>query len=406
MEARESSAWTAGQKGVVGLVAIALVLDGLDAQALGLAVPALIRDWGVTRADLTPIMAASLAAMALGATFGGWVGDRIGRRRALIGSLVLFGLATGVAARTHGLVAFGLLRSAAGLGLGATLPTASALIAEFTPERHRSIGMSIAMLSQPVGSMAAGLLAASLLDSAGWRSLFLIGGGAPLALALFYQWRLRESPGYLAAAEAGAPRASLGALLDRERRHDSLLAWIACFLSLLALYTVLSWGPAMLAAEHFPLSFTGTALASFSVGGIVGSLACGLLMRRLGSHGTQFVIGGVGVAVALVLCVLFGMGLATPGRVGVLMAFVGFSAAGTQTTLYGLGAHLYPTWLRATGMGALLGIGRLGAVASAWAGATSLNLGGAVAFFVLFGVAITSATLICAAIRQPVPPAS
>ena len=406
MEARDSAAWTAGQKGVVGLVALALVLDGLDAQALGLAIPALIRDWGVTRADLTPIAAASLTAMALGATFGGWVGDRIGRRRALIGSLVLFGLATGLAARTHGLVAFGLLRSAAGLGLGATLPTASALIAEFTPVRHRSIGMSIAMLSQPVGSMVAGLLAAALLESAGWRSLFLIGGAAPLALALFYLWQLPESPGYLAASETGAPRASLAALLHRERRHDSLLAWIACFLSLLALYTVLSWGPAMLASENFPLSFTGTAIASFSVGGIVGSLACGLLIRRLGSRGTQFVIGGVGVTVALVLCVLFGMGLATPARVGVLMAFVGFSAAGTQTTLYALSAHLYPTWLRATGFGALLGIGRLGAVASSWVGATTLDLGGAVAFFVLFGVAITSATLACTAIRRPVLPLS
>ena len=406
MEPRDSTVWTAGQKGAVGLVALALVLDGLDAQALGLAIPALIRDWGVTRAQLTPIAAASLAAMALGATFGGWVGDRIGRRRALIGSLVLFGLATGIAAHTHGLVAFGLLRSAAGLGLGAALPTASALIAEFTPARYRSIGMSIAMLSQPVGSMAAGLLAAALLESAGWRSLFLIGGAAPLALALFYQWRLRESPGYLAASETGAPRARLGALLDPDRRHDSVLAWIACFLSLLALYTVLSWGPAMLAGAHFPLSFTGTALAVFSVGGIVGSIACGLLMRRLGSRGTQFIIGGVGVAAALGLCALFSLGLATPARVGALMAFVGFSAAGTQTTLYGLSAHLYPTWLRATGMGAMLGIGRLGAVASAWAGATSLDLGGAVAFFVLFGVAITSATLACAAIRRPVPPLS
>ena len=202
------------------------------------------------------------------------------------------------------------------------------------------------------------------------------------------------------------PRASLWALLDRERRRDSLLAWIACFLSLLALYTVLSWGPAMLAGEHFPLSFTGTALASFSVGGILGSVVCGLLMRRLGSRGAQFVIGGVGAAAALGLCALFGLDLATPVSVGVLMAFVGFSAAGTQTTLYGLGAHLYPTWLRATGMGALLGIGRLGAVASSWAGATSLDLGGAVAFFVLFGLAITSATLICAAIRRPVPPLS
>jgi AAHS family 4-hydroxybenzoate transporter-like MFS transporter len=404
MKEADATAWTRRAAIVVAMVAISLVLDGVDAQALGLAIPPLMVEWGLTRADFSPIAAGSLIGMAIGATFGGMVGDRIGRRAALIGSIALFGLATGLATLAPGKDIFGALRAVAGLGLGATLPNASALIAEFTPVRYRSIGMSIAMLSQPTGSMAAGLLAAALLEGHGWRGLFLIGSFAPLALALLFLWRLPESPGYLARSTArDAPRASLSALLVPERRRDTLLAWLSCFLSLLALYSVLSWAPAMLAAEHVPLAFTGTAIATFSIGGILGSFGCGLVIKRFGSRAAQILIGATGIVAGVLLIALFRGGRATTTLIGVLMPFVGVGAAGTQTTLYALGAYLYPTELRATGMGAVLGIGRLGAVASAWAGASAVDAGGAVGFFVLFAAAIAAATVACVLIRRSIP---
>ncbi len=399
-------AWTRPAVIVVAMVAFALVLDGVDAQALGLAIPPLMLEWGLTRGDFSPIVSASLVGMAIGATFGGMLGDRIGRRAALIGSVALFGVATGLATLSHGTGSFGALRAVAGLGLGATLPNASALIAEFTPVRYRSIGMSIAMVVQPTGSMIAGLLAAVLLASSGWRSLFLIGSIAPLALVALFLWRLPESPGYLSTrgVARSQQRATLGALLVPGRRRDTLLAWSSCFLSLLALYSVLSWMPAMIAAEHLPLPFTGTAIAAFSVGGIVGSLVCGLIIKRFGSRTAQIVIGATGIAAGLLLIALFRTGAATPTSISMIIPFVGVGAAGTQTTLYALGAYLYPTELRATGMGAVLGIGRLGAVASAWAGARAVDGGGAIGFFILFATAIAAATIACILIRRSIPP--
>jgi MFS transporter, AAHS family, 4-hydroxybenzoate transporter len=219
-----------------------------------------------------------------------------------------------------------------------------------------------------------------------------------------FLWRLPESPDFLAnGAARGVRSASLKALLVPELRRDTLLAWLACFLSLLALYSVLSWAPAMLAAEHLPLAFTGTAIAIFSVGGIVGSLGCGLLIKRFGSRTAQILIGATGVVAGVLLIALFRTGLATPVTIGVVMAFVGVGAAGTQTTLYALGAHLYPTELRATGIGAVLGIGRLGAVASAWLGAAAVDAGGAAGFFALFAAAIAAATIACALVRRSIP---
>jgi AAHS family 4-hydroxybenzoate transporter-like MFS transporter len=394
--------WTAYARWIVGLIVLGMMLDGLDAQLLGLAIPSLIRDWGVTRGDLTPITAGSLVGMALGATFGGWFGDRFGRRTGLICSLLLFGLATGIASQVNGLVLFGVLRAFAGMGLGAALPNGTALIAEFTPLRHRSMGASIAMLSQPVGSMVAGVLAAVVLESAGWRTLFIIGGIAPLLVALLY-WRvLPESPAYLAGRDQQSVSASPGSLLTAELRRDTLLLWLACFMALMALYTMLSWGPAMLAAAGYPLGFAGRVVTTFSVGGIVGSLAVGVLCRKAGSRTAQAVIGVVGVAAAMVLCVLFSRGQPAQATVLVLMAGIGFSAAGSQATLYVLSTHFYPTWLRATGIGLMLGVGRLGAVASSWAGSASLDLGGPVAFFVLFAVAVSVATLACRLVSRPV----
>lgn len=399
-----TESWSLCALAVLVMVAAALMLDGLDAQVLGLAIPALIEEWGVTRADLTPVTAGSLIGMALGATFGGWFGDRFGRRAGLIGSLLLFGVSTALASRVDALWLFGLLRSLAGLGLGAALPNGTALITEFTPPRYRSLGASIAMLSQPVGSLTAGLLAAALIESVGWRGLFLIGGLAPLVVALVYLKTLPESPQFLAGRRVSAERASFTALLAPTLRRDSLLLWLSGFMSLLALYTMLSWGPAMLASEGYPLAFAGKVVATFSVGGICGGLLVGVLARRIGSRATQGIVGGVGLVAALVLILLFSTGRPQPGFVLALMACVGFSAAGSQTTLYVLSSHLYPTWLRGTGIGATLGLGRFGAVASAWAGSTALDLGGAEAFFTLFALSIAVATAGCTAISNQVKP--
>lgn len=396
--------WTAYTRWIVALVVLGMMLDGLDAQLLGLAIPSLIRDWGVTRGDLTPITAGSLVGMGLGATFGGWFGDRVGRRTGLICSLLLFGLATGIASQVQGLALFGVLRAFAGVGLGAALPNGTALISEFTPPRHRSLGAAIAMLSQPVGSLFAGVIAAAVLESAGWRTLFIIGGVAPLAVALLYWRTLPESPSYLAERGTQSRSASPRLLLTPELRRDTLLMWLACFMALLALYTMLSWGPAMLAAAGYPLGFAGRVVTTFSVGGIVGSLIVGVLCRKAGSRTAQAVIGVVGVVSAAVLCLLFARGQPAQSAVLALMAGIGFSAAGSQATLYVLSTHFYPTWLRATGIGVMLGLGRLGAVASSWAGSASLDLGGPVAFFVLFAVAVSVATLACRLVSKPVRP--
>lgn len=432
----DAAPWSGYQKYVVSLVAAALLFDGLDSQVLGLAIPALMVDWGVTRADLAPVVAVGLIGMCIGAAVGGSASDRYGRKFSLLTSVALFGIATAIAALVDSIVVLGTARFVAGLGLGGALPSATALIAEFTPTRSRSIGIAIGMLTIPIGSMIGGLVSAAIIEDYGWRALFVIGGVLPVVLVLIYTRLLPESPQYLlnrpakhgqlarllakthpqssmtgdafdvgsqTSTPAAQSRAPVAALFGADIRVDTLCTWVAFFFTMLALYTVVSWGPAMLAAESFALSFTGTALAAFALGGIAGSAGSGWLIAWMGSRPSQIALGGGGAIVAGLGATLFLDGAPGTGAVVALIFVLGVAVTGMQNGMYILSAHLYPTAVRGTGVGAALTVARLGAVASAVTGAVSVDLGGGMLFFVFIAVALALSGGLAAAVSRPVP---
>lgn len=427
----DAAPFSAYQKYVVGLIALALLFDGLDSQVLGLAIPALIADWQVTRAELAPVVAAGLIGMSIGTAIGGWAADRIGRKWALLSSMALFGIATALSALVGSVGALGVARFIVGLGLGGALPTATAMIAEFTPARSRSVGIAVGMVTIPIGSMLGSLISAAIIEDLGWQSLLAIGGLLPVAVAIVFVRALPESPRFLLGrperrgelaeilGKAGCAldpnaeweparvgsraRTPLSALLGPEIRIDTMLTWCAFFLTMLALYTVVSWGPAMLASESFALSFTGTALAAFALGGIAGSVVSGWLIRWAGSRSSQIVLGGGGALVAAMLAAAFAGGAPTEATMVALIASLGFTITGMQNAMYILSAHLYSTAERGTGVGAALAVGRLGAVASAFTGALSVDLGGGSLFFVFIAVGLVFAVVTAASVRRPLP---
>src|SRR3954471_4686048 len=121
--------WARYQIYMVFLAALSIILDGFDGQLIGFAIPAIMLEWGVSRGDFAPVVAAGLVGMAAGSMCAGYIGDRFGRRIALIGSVLLFGVATCAIGLSSNLLAIGLLRFVAGLGIGGTLPSATTLAA-------------------------------------------------------------------------------------------------------------------------------------------------------------------------------------------------------------------------------------------------------------------------------------
>src|SRR5437763_1995361 len=125
--------WTAYQKWLVCLTAITVVFDGIDNQLIGITIPALIADWHVPRSAFAPVVSLGFVGMIVGGTSAGYLGDRIGRRAALLGSIAVFGVCTLAIGLVNGVAALAALRFITGIGLGGALPNATALAAEYVP---------------------------------------------------------------------------------------------------------------------------------------------------------------------------------------------------------------------------------------------------------------------------------
>ena len=189
--------WSGYQKRLVLATALAIILDGFDNQLLGAAVPALMSEWSLPRQAFAPILTSGMAGMMLGGAFGGYIGDRLGRRVALLASVISFGVLTVLVSVADSVVMLGVLRFFAGLGLGGAMPNAAALSSEYVPRRHRPFAVTLTIVCIPLGGTLAGIVGAQILPRLGWRALFLVGGILPLVLAAVLLRVLPESPRYL-----------------------------------------------------------------------------------------------------------------------------------------------------------------------------------------------------------------
>src|SRR3981081_1691587 len=178
--------------------AAVLFLDGFDTQAIGYVAPALAKEWGLTKGALGPVFSAGLFGLMIGALVFGPLADRIGRKKIIIFSTLAFGLGTLVTAFIQDVNTLLAIRFLTGLGLGGAMPNAVAMTSEYSPHRRRATMVMIMFCGFSVGAALGGLLAAALIPQFGWRSVFIVGGVAPLLLVPILALRLPESVRFLA----------------------------------------------------------------------------------------------------------------------------------------------------------------------------------------------------------------
>ena len=196
--------WTTYQKLLILGTALTIILDGVDNQLLGNAVPSLMKEWSLTRGAFSTVLALSPFGMMIGGAVGGILGDRIGRRTALLFSMISFAILTLLISSVNGLMLLGVFRFLAGLGLGGAMPNAAALASEYVPRRQRPFAVTLTIVCIPLGGTLAAFLSARVLPIYGWRTLFVLGGIIPIVLALALFRILPESPAiWPAAASAG-----------------------------------------------------------------------------------------------------------------------------------------------------------------------------------------------------------
>ena len=384
-----ATCWSWRSRGVLLLVALAILFDGVDNQVLGLVAPAILVEWRLDKSSLAPVLAVGQFGMMIGTLLGGLWGDRVGRKQTLLCCVFLFGATTLAMSFVGTVEALFLLRLTAGIGMGGALPNAAALAAEWTPQRYRVVAVTTTIVCIPLGGVVGGAVAAEVLPAQGWRVMMQWAGFAPLAL-LPLLWR--GLPADLArdrtpATVTGDVVGQLRGLLSRDRRRDTLALWCAFGFCLMAIYASFSWLPTMLVETGRSIAEASRGLMYFNLGGVITALLAAGLMTRFGSRGPLAVMASM----AAVQSTVFWLGdidRAPTEWLLIMLALLGGCINGVQTTLYALAAHLYPAPIRATGIGAASSIGRLGGVSSAFFGAALLTAMGGAGLFVLLLLAM------------------
>ncbi|MBB5390725.1 MULTISPECIES: MFS transporter [unclassified Herbaspirillum] len=383
----EQGRFGAFQFGLLLLCGLCLIMDGFDVQAMGYVAPAIIGDWGVSRASLGPVFGAGLFGMLLGSLALTPVGDRYGRRPVLIASTLFFALcmlATPLVTSIDQLLA---LRFITGFGLGSIMPNAMALVGEFSPSSSRVTRMMLVSCGFTVGAAAGGFVSAALIPAYGWHAVFWVGGAVPLLLGIAMLFWLPESIQFLVlrrrprekavrwlkkldpsialdgdtrivVKETKAEGMPVAELFREGRAGITLLLWLISFMNLINLYFLSNWLPTLIHDAGYSTGMAVLIGTSLQVGGVVGTLTLGWFINR---YGFTRVLGSCFV-VACVAIALIGKVAAVPAFLFIAVVVAGFCVVGGQPAVNALAGTYYPTTLRSTGIGWALGIGRIGSV--------------------------------------------
>jgi len=374
------------QMWVIAMCCAIALLEGYDAQALGFLAPAIASSFGIEAKSFGPTFSASLVGLMAGSLTLGALGDRWGRKRALVLSTASFGLFALASAFATTLQELMTLRFLTGLGFGGALPNVFALATDYTPRRLRSVPACLISAAIPAGGMCAGFVASGLLPLWGWRSVLYVGGIAPLVLALLAIFLLPESLPFLCSksgdqqkaralmvrlwrdprastvhfvvAAAENANASVRELFHHGRTTITLSLWLAWFMNLLVLYFVINWMPTLLATFGLPSSVGILAVTTFSLGGVVGSLLQGPLLSRYAPSPVFLTEFGIFIWLTILLSEV----QLSSWSVGSIAFAMGVVIQAAQAGINASGAAFYPATLRATGLGWGFGIGRLGSI--------------------------------------------
>jgi MFS family permease len=375
------------------------MLDGFDILAMSFSATGVKAAWQLQDAQLGALLSAGLMGMGLGSLVLGPCADRWGRRRIVLWSVALAALGMLGSAAARGYVDLLVLRVLTGIGIGGTIASAAVVVSECATDRWRSAALAAYATGYPLGATVGGALTALAIPSYGWRSAFVIGGAMSVVLLPIARRGLPESLDFLASRRAPAKpsRVPLELLLTR----TTLLVWTAFFCTMAGFYFIVSWTPRLLNTAGLSASQGLTGGVLLNLGGIAG---CGLFAIVAARADARRLLCAALIATA-VLIAAFGLAM---GRLDTALwtaLLLGVLANAAMAGLYSVGPPLYPTQIRATGMGWAIGIGRFGAILAPLASGALLDCGWSPAqLYFLFSAPFVVAAVAVMFIKRPIVP--
>jgi MFS transporter, AAHS family, 4-hydroxybenzoate transporter len=361
--------------------------DGYDVGSIGWAVPSLTHEWHIAPPAFAVAFLFSNIGIMAGALIAGPIGDRLGRKPLLMGSLAIFAVASLLSAIAPSLTVLSAWRFFTGLGIAGGFAGSTALTGDYAPKRRRAALIMMTFTGAPIGGFVGGQIVALLLhEGYGWPSIFILGGVFPLVLLLLVALWLPESPRYLVARgnlrphqrvvlqRLGiSPDANDIASVDVARGNPiamlfgegyamlTVLLWVIFFCSLLDLFLFVFWLPEILHLTGMTPSAAVFATSLNAMGGIVAAFYLGFAIDRYGPQralSLHFAIGVVLIAMLALMTLPYLAVLA-------LCFLTGTTVIGSQTASNAACGALYPARMRTSAIGWALGIGRLGGIAAA-----------------------------------------
>lgn len=371
-----------------------IIADGYCITSTGFAAPAIAREWQLTAGQLGPIFSATLLGMLLGAPLFGYLGDRYGRRKAILVATAVFTAFTMLSALATNPWQLIVIRIIDGFGIGGITSNIIALLSEAMPKRKRTHSIMAALAGTSIGGALPGVIAIVAPDHYIWQSIYLLGGGIGVILLVLAWIYLPESPIYLGArGHIGRAKKSLELILgqpvvtgddsldcrtmEQGKRPSPLalfrnrlvlvtpLLWLANVCNFLVIFFLISWTPILLQELDVSEDQASVVNAVFALAGVVGAF---LAMRYVDRYGfkalcAMFLIGGMSTAL---------MGTVGIFSLGALLAVAFVAGASIVSTQYSLGAMsalIYPSTIKSLGAGWALAVGRAGSVIGPLVGA-------------------------------------
>jgi len=406
---------------VIILCGLIMLMDGYDYGIISVAAPMIMTEWNVGTERFGVVFSAAFFGYLFGAIVCGTLSDLIGRKKTLILGSCIFSVGTLLVFFSNSIGSLIPMRVFAGIGIGGAVPCAITLTSEYSPLKGRGKYVSVMYSGFLLGLVMAGYVAASMLDSVGWRPLFLVGFFAPAVVIIILVFLLPESARWLSArAQSGKPRDALARIIrdlrpdiriddntrftsvDSAKGEHSLrelfagrlvwvtpLIWSLYLISSIAVFFFGSWSPQLLVVKGFTVS---TAAFITGTNGIIvaaGCLLSGFYFDRFGFRwgAVLYVIAGV--------CVIFMGDLAQAGFVILLFASAFFiNSAHMDVTI--LAPIVYPSHCRNRGAGTAVAVARIGAIIGPYLGGyllgTKLSMGSLLA---LIAIPLSISAVLC-----------
>lgn len=344
----------------IAVAFIISVIEGADIQAAGIAGTSMSQHFGLSKAEMGMFFSAGVFGLLPGSMLGGYLADRMGRKKVLLLSVSVFAIFTLATLLMDSLIGLSVVRFIAGVGMGMALPNLVALAAESVTAAKRSLTVGFMYAGMPLG---AGLLSiyAMVMGGGDWKNIFMIGGLLPLLIIPVIIFALNESQDFIESkrkiAQTQQSENSFALLKSQGHMGKVILIGISFFFTSMVIYTMISWLPSLFKELGFSRVQGSTAQALFMLSAFVGAILMTYLMEVWNKRN---------VAIMMYIGMVSGLFSlnAAQGITQMYLAAIltGLFLIGSQGVIYALSGTQFPTEVRATAVGTIASIGRVGAI--------------------------------------------